>query len=555
MQESALGRRTALRAGLIVEGETLPAWAAAAASRLAAVEGVELAAVLELPAEQPAPGPSLTDRLLARLEASADSLRRVAVDDVAPGVARLRCRGQRDPDSNTLVLNAADVEATRGYGVDVLLKLGGPALRGDVLTSASLGVWAFEHAEQDEPWGTTPALRAIAGGHSAATSALRCLTGDARRTPTLFRGWLKVERYSYAATLDRLLFASARWPADRARALLAGASIPEPAADEESPRGAQGRPSLPVTTMALLRERAARLAGRVRKLLYEEQWSIGIAPAPIERVLDDRGFAASVEWMPEPDEDLFIADPFALRSNGGVTILAEEYSRTTGLGIIRELEFTTGSGFRSAGVSIAGAHHLSYPFVVEDGGQTYVVPETADALEVALYELQGDSWVRVETLVEGRDLVDPSLVKHGDRWWLWAADREIDEWAALTLWHAPSLRGPWVEHPISPVKVDVRAGRPGGTPFVHQGKLYRPAQDCAESYGARTVINEVTELTAEAYSEQVTTTVAPVARGPYSRGLHTVSRAGAVTLVDGKRLRRRDLRSVARMVTRRLLRR
>ncbi len=36
---------------------------------------------------------------------------------------------------------------------------------------------------------------------------------------------------------------------------------------------------------------------------------------------------------------------------------------------------------------------------------------------------------------------------------------------------------PWVAHARNPVKTDARSARPGGTPFVVDGVLYRPGQD------------------------------------------------------------------------------
>jgi hypothetical protein len=67
------------------------------------------------------------------------------------------------------------------------------------------------------------------------------------------------------------------------------------------------------------------------------------------------------------------------------------------------------------------------------------------------------------------------------------------------------------------------------------GALYRPAQDCSVTYGGAVVINRIERMTPEEFSEQVVTRLAPAADGPYPHGLHTLSSAGNVTLVDGKR--------------------
>jgi hypothetical protein len=105
----------------------------------------------------------------------------------------------------------------------------------------------------------------------------------------------------------------------------------------------------------------------------------------------------------------------------------------------------------------------------------------------------------------------------------------------LHLWFAEALEGPWTVHPGNPVKIDVRSARPAGSPFYIDGVLYRPAQDCSSTYGARVMINRVLELTRTGFREEVAAAVNPDPKGKYPAGLHTLSAMGERTLVDGKR--------------------
>ncbi len=87
----------------------------------------------------------------------------------------------------------------------------------------------------------------------------------------------------------------------------------------------------------------------------------------------------------------------------------------------------------------------------------------------------------------------------------------------------------------NPVKSDVRSARPGGTPFYHEGALYRPAQDCSKTGGGKTVINRIKRLSPSSFDEEAVAVVEPDPTGPYPEGLHTISKVGDFTLVDGKR--------------------
>jgi hypothetical protein len=140
----------------------------------------------------------------------------------------------------------------------------------------------------------------------------------------------------------------------------------------------------------------------------------------------------------------------------------------------------------------------------------------------------------VASLISGRSLVDPTLFEHGGLWWLLCGDGNGDG-HALHAWYADTPLGPWRPHRNSPIKPIDRCSRPGGTPFMHRGRLFRPAQDGTRTYGGRVVIYEVTALDPDQFSERIAAVIEPDRNGPFPNGLHTISAAGDVTLIDSKR--------------------
>jgi len=124
--------------------------------------------------------------------------------------------------------------------------------------------------------------------------------------------------------------------------------------------------------------------------------------------------------------------------------------------------------------------------------------------------------------------------EHEGRWWLMYTDATAPM-TDLYVWWADDLLGDWHPHAANPVKIDARSARPAGTPFVHAGALYRPAQDCSRSYGGATAICRVDVLTPTAFSEEVVRVIRSTQKS-YGRGMHTLASTGDHTLVDGKRL-------------------
>jgi len=84
----------------------------------------------------------------------------------------------------------------------------------------------------------------------------------------------------------------------------------------------------------------------------------------------------------------------------------------------------------------------------------------------------------------------------------------------------------------------VRCARPAGNLYWRDGKLYRPAQICVPRYGAGLSINRVLRLTPHSYAERQVERVLPdAAQGLL--GLHTINRAGDLTVADAFTRRRR----------------
>lgn len=273
-----------------------------------------------------------------------------------------------------------------------------------------------------------------------------------------------------------------------------------------------------------------------RRLFRHQQWNIGIVDRPIHTFLGTEGHP-EIRWFPLKGRDAFLADPFGRVDEAGATILCEHYDYRGARGTIRRIRVENGRFVSPLEPALELPTHLSYPFLVEEDGVVYCLPEARAHREIALFRATSfpTSWTQEPALVADVVAVDPTLVSHGGRWWLMCVDGEGEENADLLVWHAPALRGPWVAHRANPVKSDAGSARPAGTPFEHEGRLYRPAQDCSDTYGARIVINEVTRLTPEDYAEEQVAVIEPSADSPYPAGRHTLSALGDMTLIDGHR--------------------
>jgi hypothetical protein len=104
-------------------------------------------------------------------------------------------------------------------------------------------------------------------------------------------------------------------------------------------------------------------------------------------------------------------------------------------------------------------------------------------------------------LIKGDHYISPTLTRYKGLWWLFTSAPGND---TLRLFSARDLKGPWTEHPQSPiVKKDLHTARPAGRPFVIDGTLYRLGMDCDPTYGSHVRAFQITDLSPTTYAEKM----------------------------------------------------
>lgn len=235
------------------------------------------------------------------------------------------------------------------------------------------------------------------------------------------------------------------------------------------------------------------------------------------------------------------ADPMLLEVKGRAHLLCEEVPLGAARGVISHADLGLPDPVPEP--VLEAAHHLSYPFVVREGDDVLVVPETTGARRVELWRATRfpDAWELEAVLLDDLALADATLLEHGGRWWLFGTVAEpgaslLDE---LHLFSAPALRGPWTPHPQNPVVSDVRCARPAG-PFLRDGgRLLRPAQDGSRRYGGALRLQEVVELSQDRYLERP----AGELRADGLRGVRAVHHLSAAAGLEAIDVRVREPRS------------
>jgi hypothetical protein len=232
----------------------------------------------------------------------------------------------------------------------------------------------------------------------------------------------------------------------------------------------------------------------------------------------------------------FVADPFMVCESHEWYMFFEIRPKNTNDGYIGLATSSDGLNWTYAQVVLHESFHLSYPYVFKWKRDYYMIPETQRSDSVWLYKasLFPTQWARVGCLLPG-EYVDPCVIYYGEKWWLFGTGRTGNSYATLHLFYADTPYGPWVKHPASPVvKSDKRNARGGGRILVLNDKVFRFAQDDAETYGRAVRALQITSLTTTRYEEQEVNgnpVLGPSGSGWNADGMHTLD---AHELADGQ---------------------
>jgi hypothetical protein len=186
----------------------------------------------------------------------------------------------------------------------------------------------------------------------------------------------------------------------------------------------------------------------------------------------------------------FYADPFLVRRNDRLICLFEDFDLRLGRACISALEIEPSGSYAVLGPVIEEPFHLSFPFPFKYEDRLFVVPESAAAGEVRLYECLDFPmrWRLHSVALDNTLAFDPMIFPSNEGWQMLASvtppgmgdtDSRLN-----SFWASDPISGPWVPSDRLPILIDPRMARNAG--FISQmGSPIRAAQHTTmETYGA-----------------------------------------------------------------------
>ena len=213
----------------------------------------------------------------------------------------------------------------------------------------------------------------------------------------------------------------------------------------------------------------------------------------------------------------FLADPFVVKRDGKHHIFVEDYDCRRGLGVISCVVVSPDETYEIIDNVLVEPFHLSFPFIFEESGEVFMLPETLEANDIRLYRCVEfpSKWELDTKLLEGVSATDTMLIKRPGMWFMLTNLNQFhseDHLSQLHVFWSKRLRSSdWKSLSTLPIVNNSRIGRNGGLLSGKNNDWFRVRQRQAfGQYGAGFSIARITQLGLDGYSEETFAEIEPV---------------------------------------------
>lgn len=427
----------------------------------------------------------------------------------------------------------------RSYDLDVVLRFGFNILRGGVLRSARYGVWSFHHGDNDFYRGGPALFWEVVENNPCSGVVLQVLTEKLDDGYVLCKSLFSTARgfwrnpncfFPYWGSTHFVIrklheLHEGGWEAVKRRAV--------------PPAPYQGKYEIyrAPTNLQMVKWLAPKignwLINRPFQAGQRQQWRICLRRSNSPRMLTEPSAPWSdFRWFAEKPGH-FYADPFLLEHQGQTWLFYEDYLYHNHRGNISCAPIEADLSMGSPVTCLDLPYHVSYPHVFHHDGQIFMIPESARNNSVDLYRATKFpfSWKLERTLFHGA-AVDTTPIYHEGRWYFFTTLCEPPGNAVFgALFFSDRIDGDWTMHPSSPISTDVHTARSAGAIQRVDGRILRPVQDGSENYGRRIYIQEILELSPDAYRARQLHSIEPNWQAGL-RGTHTYGYSRGIEVLD-----------------------
>ena len=445
------------------------------------------------------------------------------------------------------IINDNDLKKIEKYNVDIFIRMGFRILSGGILKVAKYGIWSFHHGDNKVNRGGPAGFWEVLENWTETGVILQILTENLDGGILLHKSYSLTDYISTTRNKNNYYWKALSFMPSKINELHKLGEVKFFERSEQLNKNPQfysnrlyvspsNKEMFVLGTKWLFRY----LKGLIYRLFYFDQWIL------LFKLSKHNSISTSFFQFKKitPPKDRFWADPHIIRRNDKYYIFIEELIYKQKKGHVSVFEMDDKGQYTQPVKVLERDYHLSYPFLIEDKGELYMIPETSQNNSIELYKCKEFplKWEFELTLIDNIKALDSTIVFKDGRYCLFAnvvSNKGASSLDELFLFSSDKLVSKnWKPHPQNPIISDVKKSRPAGNFFTFKNKLYRPSQNCSKRYGYGMKINQVMELSETNYEEKVVDSIYPNWESKI-KATHTLSYTNNLTVIDALRKRRK----------------
>jgi len=228
------------------------------------------------------------------------------------------------------------------------------------------------------------------------------------------------------------------------------------------------------------------------------------------------------------------ADPFIIYYNWKYYLFFEEFKLTEWKWYLCVWElYIPQNILKNVRIILKKDYHLSFPFVFKYKKNFYLIPETSENNEIALYKFTNFPYElkKIKTLLKGK-YVDSILIKFNNKRFLLTSKlKEKYKHNLLIFFSEDFLKKPFLPHPKNPIITNQEFSRNWWNIIKKYDKLYRISQDNSIFYWSKINILEILILNEKHYKEKYIKSIKPPS---WFLAFHTYNISNWIEVADWK---------------------
>ena len=415
-------------------------------------------------------------------------------------------------DDGLDIFTEEEIKKVKENNLDIILKQGFNSLNREMLNAAKYGVWLLVHGGDSINIGP-PGFWEILSKQAIVEVSLVEIREENNKGLIIDKAYYNRHKFSFVETNTKVLESSVSLLLKNLKKINNGNySKPDTVIKYKS---LNSTPNLKNT----LKYSVCYFKSFFNGFLQKIYGNFGMRSNHWTLIIGNGNFMDSNLSMLKPMEvpkDEFWADPFLFKYKRQDYVFFENYSYKSKRGKISCSRVENGKLVDIVDV-LDLDYHLSYPYIFEEDGDIFMMPETGENKRLEIYKCFRfpDKWELYTTAFEGENVADAFFYNdHLNQKWLFlnkVVAPNTDRTSELYIYKADSLKlNKLVPHKQNPVIIDSRVARNGGAIFSYEGCVFRPSQRNEDGiYGKALNINRIEKLTIDTYLEETVKIIRP----------------------------------------------